>query len=294
MSVLGGTRHWAGPAVGAVAITALLYAFTGGSDARGRQGADRRDPDRRHPVHARGHPRPARCKRCAAAQAARALRRRSPSGCDASAHAAHRRCRRAAARACSGRRARRSAACRRSRGVDLEVRRGEILGLLGPERLGQVDASSTWSAATTPPTAARSASRATSWSALPAHRIARAGIARTYQIPRPFAHMSVLRQRGAAAMFGGAVHGSRRRPRREAMALARVHRPAGKAHALPGRAEPAPAQVPRAGARARVAAAAGAARRGAVRPDAGRDRRRRRADPRASATRARPSSSSST
>ncbi|MEO8923847.1 MAG: branched-chain amino acid ABC transporter permease, partial [Caldimonas sp.] len=28
MSVLGGTRHWAGPAVGAVAITALLYAFT--------------------------------------------------------------------------------------------------------------------------------------------------------------------------------------------------------------------------------------------------------------------------
>ena len=26
MSVLGGTRHWAGPAVGAVAITLLLYA----------------------------------------------------------------------------------------------------------------------------------------------------------------------------------------------------------------------------------------------------------------------------
>jgi branched-chain amino acid transport system permease protein len=28
MSVLGGTRHWAGPAVGAVAITLLLYSFT--------------------------------------------------------------------------------------------------------------------------------------------------------------------------------------------------------------------------------------------------------------------------
>src|SRR5204862_8173434 len=28
MSVLGGTRHWAGPAVGAAIITALLYAFT--------------------------------------------------------------------------------------------------------------------------------------------------------------------------------------------------------------------------------------------------------------------------
>ncbi|HEY1229105.1 MAG TPA: branched-chain amino acid ABC transporter permease, partial [Ramlibacter sp.] len=33
MSILGGTRHWAGPAVGAVAITCLLYAFTGGEYA---------------------------------------------------------------------------------------------------------------------------------------------------------------------------------------------------------------------------------------------------------------------
>ncbi len=30
MSALGGTRHWLGPAVGAVVITALLYAFTAG------------------------------------------------------------------------------------------------------------------------------------------------------------------------------------------------------------------------------------------------------------------------
>ena len=33
MSVLGGTRHWAGPAVGAVAITALLYSFTASDHA---------------------------------------------------------------------------------------------------------------------------------------------------------------------------------------------------------------------------------------------------------------------
>ena len=31
MSVLGGTRHWAGPAVGAAAITGLLYLFTAGA-----------------------------------------------------------------------------------------------------------------------------------------------------------------------------------------------------------------------------------------------------------------------
>ena len=33
MSVLGGTRHWAGPAVGAVAITGLLYSFTAADHA---------------------------------------------------------------------------------------------------------------------------------------------------------------------------------------------------------------------------------------------------------------------
>ena len=33
MSVLGGTRFWAGPAVGAAVITALLYAFTAGNHA---------------------------------------------------------------------------------------------------------------------------------------------------------------------------------------------------------------------------------------------------------------------
>ena len=37
-----------------------------------------------------------------------------------------------------------------------------------------------------------------------AHRVARAGIARTYQIPRPFARMSVLDNVALAAMFGHA------------------------------------------------------------------------------------------
>jgi len=39
----------------------------------------------------------------------------------------------------------------------------------------------------------------------PAHRIAAGGIARTYQIPRPFAHMTVLDNVALAAMFGGGV-----------------------------------------------------------------------------------------
>ena len=37
MSVLGGTRHWAGPAVGAAAITALLYGFTAADPRSGQR-----------------------------------------------------------------------------------------------------------------------------------------------------------------------------------------------------------------------------------------------------------------
>ena len=40
---------------------------------------------------------------------------------------------------------------------------------------------------------------------IPAHRIARAGIARTYQIPRPFRELTVRENVTLAAMFGGAT-----------------------------------------------------------------------------------------
>jgi branched-chain amino acid transport system permease protein len=40
---------------------------------------------------------------------------------------------------------------------------------------------------------------------LPAHRIARTGIARTYQVPRPFAHLTVGDNVALTAMFGGAL-----------------------------------------------------------------------------------------
>ena len=56
MSVLGGTRHWAGPAVGAVAITGARSTLHRRRSRRRRQGDDRRDPDRGDPVHAGRHP----------------------------------------------------------------------------------------------------------------------------------------------------------------------------------------------------------------------------------------------
>ena len=74
------------------------------------------------------------------------------------------------------------------------------------ERLGQVDLHQRRQRPLRAERRARSSSRAASI-ARPRRRTAspRAGIARTYQIPRPFAHLSVLDNVALAAMFGGGV-----------------------------------------------------------------------------------------
>ena len=139
MSVLGGTRHWAGPAVGAVAITALLYSFTAADHAvagkaligviliaailfmpdgilprlqRAFRRARASAPARRAPRHRHG--------RAAARDARRRASRGQATCCCACA-------------ACASR----SRACSALAGVDVEVRRGEILGLLGPNGSGK-------------------------------------------------------------------------------------------------------------------------------------------------------------
>jgi branched-chain amino acid transport system permease protein len=71
-------------------------------------------------------------------------------------------------------------------------------------------------------------------SGLPAHRVARAGIARTYQIPRPFSHMTVLDNVAIAAMYAGQGLGSMEEGRHEAMQWLEFTHLAGKAHSLPG------------------------------------------------------------
>jgi branched-chain amino acid transport system permease protein len=85
--------------------------------------------------------------------------------------------------------------------VDLELRRGEILGLLGPNGSGKstfINVASGHFAVT----AGRIEFEGRPISGLPAHRIAQGGIARTYQIPRPFAHLTVLENVALTAMFG--------------------------------------------------------------------------------------------
>jgi len=86
-------------------------------------------------------------------------------------------------------------------GLDLQVRQGEILGLLGPNGSGKSTFINVVSGHY-PLSAGRIVFDGRDITGVPAHRMAHAGIARTYQIPRPFAHMSVLQNVSMVAMFG--------------------------------------------------------------------------------------------
>ena len=117
------------------------------------------------------------------------------------------------------------------RRVTLDVRDGEVLGLLGPNGSGKSTLINVVSGHYRPD-AGRIAFRGREIAGLPAHRIARAGIARTYQIPRPFRELTVLDNVQVAAMFGGATL-SRAAAEREAMRWLEFTRLDGKALARP-------------------------------------------------------------
>ena len=216
MSVLGGTRHWAGPAVGATVITALLYAFTKGDLAlagkattgavliaailfmpegivprllarrRPRAGDAAAQPAAPGPAPDTAHDPPPQAVPAAVAAAARSGGAPGEVLLQA----------RSVARSFHGVQA--------LAGVDVQVRRGEILGLLGPNGSGKSTLINVISGHY-PATAGAVQFEGREIAQLPAHRIARAGIARTYQIPRPFAHLSVRDNVAAAAMFGSAA-----------------------------------------------------------------------------------------
>jgi branched-chain amino acid transport system permease protein len=219
MSVLGGTRHWAGPAIGATIITGLLYAFTAGDHAvlgkavvgavlvaailfmpngilarAGRYGTRGRIAPVPAPVPeavqiadepAAGAPPRASIVRSEVLLRARGVAK-SFRGLQALA------------------------------GVNVDVMRGEILGLIGPNGSGKSTFINVVSGHYTP-SAGTVQFEGRNLDGLPAHRIARAGIARTYQIPRPFAHLSVLDNVAVTAMFGGANVHTRADGEREAM-----------------------------------------------------------------------------
>ncbi len=197
MSVLGGARHWAGPAIGATFVTVLTYAFVGGEMAvigkaiiglilvlvilflpTGVTGFferfKRRDETPQQAVLDLIPPSPH-----PASKAGEVLLK-----CE-EVHLHF-----------SGVKA--------LNGVTLDVREGEILGLVGPNGSGKstlVNAISGFYR----PQSGRILFAGADLAQMDGHAIARSGVARTYQIPRPFQKLAVLENVALAAMYGSAV-----------------------------------------------------------------------------------------
>ena len=226
MSILGGTRHWAGPAIGAAVITALMYAFTAGDYAiAGKaivgvvlilvilfmpQGLLGRWRGRAREAVTIAPPQPAMPRERTHAPPARASGSLmlAVEGLDKSFEGVQ-----------------------ALRKVTLDVREGEVLGLLGPNGSGKSTLINVVSGHYKPD-AGRIVFRGAEIAGIPAHRIARAGIARTYQIPRPFRELTVEDNVTLAAMFGGATL-SRAAAQRKAARWLEFTRLEGKAGALP-------------------------------------------------------------
>ncbi|HSH88742.1 MAG TPA: branched-chain amino acid ABC transporter ATP-binding protein/permease [Ramlibacter sp.] len=233
MSVLGGTRHWAGPAVGAIFITGLLYYFTAGNypiagkaavgvilvavilflpnGILGRWKARRR-PGPSSTASPAPEPGP-EAKQPPVTTTASAVQATSQPLLEVH----------ELSKAFKGVQALDK--------VSLQVRTGEILGLLGPNGSGK----STFINVVSGHYEASGGSmmfQGRALQGLQAHRIARSGIARTYQIPRPFAHMSVLQNVALVAMFGSAQM-SHREAQREAARWLEFTGLQDKADALP-------------------------------------------------------------
>jgi branched-chain amino acid transport system permease protein len=201
MSVLGGSRHWLGPAIGAASITSLLYAFISGGEAmvgRALVGlilivAILWLPDGVLP----------------ALQKWRA-RRRGPAATRPAATATPVVAPIPTATRPIGQRdilevrgvTKRFGGLLALGGVDLEVREGEIFGLVGPNGSGKTTLINAISGFY-PLTSGSITVDGQEIGHVPAHQIARRGVARTYQIPRPFANMTVLENVSLAATFGG-------------------------------------------------------------------------------------------
>lgn len=87
-------------------------------------------------------------------------------------------------------------------GVSFTVEEGEIVGLIGPNGSGK---STTFNAVTgtLKPSGGRVVFAGEDITGLPAHRIAHKGISRTFQVVRPFSHMTALENVLAGRLFGG-------------------------------------------------------------------------------------------
>jgi branched-chain amino acid transport system permease protein len=86
-------------------------------------------------------------------------------------------------------------------GLTFRIRTGELVGLVGPNGSGKTTLVSLL-AGTLRPTRGTIRIGGRAIAGLPPHRVAHAGVARTYQIPRPFGSMTVRDNVAMAIMFG--------------------------------------------------------------------------------------------
>jgi branched-chain amino acid transport system ATP-binding protein len=86
-------------------------------------------------------------------------------------------------------------------GVSFEVKEGEILGLIGPNGSGKSTTFNLISGAL-PPTAGSVKFLGRDLAGQSANRVAHHGIARTFQIPRPFRRLSLVENVALAAYYG--------------------------------------------------------------------------------------------
>ena len=104
--------------------------------------------------------------------------------------------------------------------VDLKVERGEILGILGPNGAGKTTLFN-MIAGVLPPSGGRVLYLDRDITPMKAWDRCRLGIGRTYQVPKPFTHMSVFENVLAAAVHGGNMSLAHGKAEAEAV-LARV------------------------------------------------------------------------
>ncbi|MEY3664660.1 MAG: hypothetical protein RLZZ153_842, partial [Pseudomonadota bacterium] len=217
MSILGGSRHWAGPMLGAILIT-LLTSLSTGSDvalvakaltgivltaavllmpsgilgawlARRRRRQMAVDSAATEPIELSSHDPVLAADLTVPGEHASAAspRVQSRSEADVVLRA------RGLSKHFSGIKA--------LQGVDLSLYRGEILGLLGPNGSGKSTFINVVSGHYKP-TAGSFTVMGQECAGLAAHEIRKRGVSRTYQIPRPFSGLTVLQNVSLAAQYG--------------------------------------------------------------------------------------------
>ena len=117
--------------------------------------------------------------------------------------------------------------------VSFEVAEGEILGLIGPNGSGKTTLFNCLSGALLP-TAGSIRFRGEELAGLTPDAVCHRGIARTFQIPRPFRKLTVLDNVAVAAHFGHRVRGSQADARGRAREMLTLVGLAAEAGAAPG------------------------------------------------------------